>query len=110
MKMSLNETVIIDEINCYDEILDCFMKSKNDYKQKEICRDRSIIKLMKIWKNKKELYIKEVIKNSLIFVLTLFEDEEDPPDLYNTLGKESSLLKNSERGELVSILKEEFLS
>ena len=107
--MSLSEAVIIDEINCYNEILDCFMKSKNDFKQKEICRDRSIIKLMKIWKEKRDFYIKEIIKNSLIFVLTLYEDEEDPPDLYNTLGKESSTLKNSERGELVSTLKEEFL-
>ena len=107
--MSLSEAVIIDEINCYNEILDCFMKSKNDFKQKEICRDRSIIKLMKIWKEKRDFYIKEIIKNSLIFVLTLYEDEEDPPDLYNTLGKESSTLKNSERGDLVSTLKEEFL-
>ena len=107
--MSLSEPVIIDEINCYNEILDCFMKSKNDFKQKEICRDRSIIKLMKIWKEKRDNYIKEIIKNSLIFVLTLFEDPDDPPDLYNTLGKESSTLKNSERGELVSTLKEEFL-
>ena len=108
--MSLKGTVIIDEINCYNKILDCFMKSKNDFKQKEICRDRSIIKLMKIWKEEWAFYIKEIIKNSLIFVLTLFEDENDPPDLCNTLGKESSSLKNSEKKELVSTLKEEFLS
>jgi len=110
--MSLSEPLIIDEINCYNEILDCFMKSKNDFKQKEICRDRSIIKLMKIWgeKEKRDFYIKEIIKNSLIFVLTLFEDEDDPPDLYNTLGKESSSLKNSEKAEFVSTLQEEFLS
>jgi len=107
--MSLSEAVIIDEINCYNEILDCFIKSKNDFKQKEICRDRSIIKLMKIWKDKRNSYIKEIIKNSLIFVLTLFEDENDPPDLYNTLGKESSSLKNSEKEEFVSTLIEEFL-
>jgi len=43
-------------------------------------------------------------------VLTLFEDEDDPPDLYNTLGKESSSLKNSEKAEFVSTLQEEFLS
>ena len=107
--MSLSEAVIIDEINCYNEILDCFMKSKNDFKQKEICRDRSIIKLMKIWKEKRDNYIKEIIKNSLIFVLTLFEDPDDPPDLYNTLGEETSTLQNGERGKLVAILKEEFL-
>ncbi|MBA7643450.1 hypothetical protein ES703_51176 [subsurface metagenome] len=107
--MSLSEAIIIDEINCYNEILDCFMKSKNDFKQKEICRDRSIIKLMKIWKDKRNSYIKEIIKNSLIFVLTLFEDPSDPPDLYNTLGKESSSLKNSEKEEFVSTLIEEFL-
>lgn len=107
--MSLSEAIIIDEINCYNEILDCFMKSKNDFKQKEICRDRSIIKLMKIWKEERAFYIKEIIKNSLIFVLTLFEDENDPPDLFNTLGKESSSLKNSEKEEFVSTLKEEFL-
>ena len=107
--MSLSEPVIIDEINCYNEILDCFMKSKNDFKQKEICRDRSIIKLMKIWKEKRDNYIKEIIKNSLIFVLTLFEDPDDPPDLYNTLGKETSTLQNGEKGELVAILREEFL-
>ena len=108
--MSISNTVIIDEINCYNEILDCFIKSKNDFRQKEICRDRSIIKLMKILKDKKDEYIKEIIKNSLIFILTLFEAEEDPPDLYNTLGKESSSLKNSEKEDFVSTLKEEFLS
>ena len=59
---------------------------------------------------KRDFYIKEIIKNSLIFVLTLFEDEDDPPDLYNTLGKESSSLKNSEKAEFVSTLQEEFLS
>jgi hypothetical protein len=107
--MSVSEPVIIDEINCYNEILDCFMKSKNDVKKKEICRDRSIIKLMKIWKQKKDQYIKDIIKNSLIFVLTLFEDPDDPPDLYNTLGKEPSSLKNSEKEEFVSTLKEEFI-
>jgi hypothetical protein len=64
---------------------------------------------MKIWREKRECYIEEIIKNSLIFVLTLFEDPDDPPDIYNTLGKETSTLKNGERGELVSILKEEFL-
>lgn len=108
--MNLSESAIIDESNCYNEILDCFMKSKNDFKQKEICRDRSIIKLMKIWKERRELCTKEIIKNSLIFVLTLFEDPDDPPDLYNTLGKESFTLKDTEKGEFVSILKEEFLS
>ncbi len=107
--MSLNNSVIFDETNCYNKILDCFMKSKNNFRQREICRDRSIIKLMKILKDKKAEYIKEIIKNSLIFVLTLFEEEEDPPDLYNTLGKESSSLKNNEKKEFVSTLKEEFL-
>ena len=107
--MSISNSVIIDEIKCFDEILDCFIKSRNDIKKKEICRDRSIIKLMKIWKNKKESFMKEIIKNSLIFVLTLFEDEDDPPDLYNTLGKESSSLKNREREVFISQLKNEFL-
>lgn len=107
--MSITDGVIIDEINCYNEILDCFIKSRNDLKKKEICRDRSIIKLMKIWKDRKESYIKEMIKNSLIFVLTLFEDPDDPPDLYNTLGKESSSLKNNEREVFISQLEKEFL-
>ena len=107
--MSITNSIIIDEIKCYDEILDCFIKSRNDLKKKEICRDRSIIKLMKIWKDRKESYIKEMIKNSLIFVLTLFEDPDDPPDLYNTLGKESSSLKNNEREVFISQLEKEFL-
>ena len=107
--MSITDGAIIDEINCYNEILDCFIKSRNDLKKKEICRDRSIIKLMKIWKDRKESYIKEMIKNSLIFVLTLFEDPDDPPDLYNTLGKESSSLKNNEREVFISQLEKEFL-
>lgn len=107
--MSAINSVLLDENNCYNEILDCFIKSQNDLKKKEICRDRSIIKLMKIWKDKKDSYIKEIIKNSLIFVLTLFEDENDPPDLYNTLGKESSSLKNNERDVFISQLKKEFL-
>jgi hypothetical protein len=107
--MSAINGLIIDENDCYNEILDCFIKSRNDLKKKEICRDRSIIKLMKIWKDRKESYIKEMIKNSLIFVLTLFEDEDDPPDIYNTLGKESSLLRNQEKEIFISEMKKEFL-
>ena len=107
--MSAINGVFLDENIYYNEILDCFIKSQNDLRKKEICRDRSIIKLMKIWKDKKDSYAKEIIKNSLIFVLTLFEDENDPPDLYNTLGKESSSLKNSEREVFISQLKKEFL-
>lgn len=109
--MSLNDSVILDEISCYDEILNCFQKSHDDSRKKEICRDRSIIKLMKLWnaKPEKSQMDKIIIRNSIIFVLSLFEDEEDPPDLYNSVGKDSSKLENSEKEEFIENLKLEFL-
>ena len=109
--MSVNSLVILDEIKCYDEILSCFEESKNDYSKKEICRDRSIIKLMKLFKNKEERSQRDeiIIQNSIIFVLSLFEDEDDPPDLYNCFGKETSILTNSEREDFINNLKIELL-
>jgi hypothetical protein len=107
--MSVSETRIIDENSCYDEILNCFIKSMNDNRKKEICKDKSIIKLMKMWREHKQKYTREILKNLLIFVITLFEDENNPPDLYNTIGKESSSLKNNEREEYISMLKTEFI-
>jgi hypothetical protein len=107
--MCLNDLVFIDEIECYNEIIDCFLKSKNDEKKKELCKDHSIIKLMDLWDRRKELFFreKELLKNSLIFILALFEDEMHTPDVFSSIGKDFSSLENREREEFISILREE---
>ncbi len=105
--MSLFNSDVDAELSCYIKLIDCYLKNQKDYFKKQLCKNKSIIKLMRCSDYKKKN--KESIKNSLIFVLSLFEDENKPPDLYSTIGKDIEATTDKEQNVIISILKKEFL-
>jgi len=105
--MSFTNSEFKDELNYYNKILDCFNKYQDDDLKKEICKDKSIVRLMRSLKYKKN---NDFIKNSLIFVLSLFDDEDLPPDLYTNIGNDIKNTTDKEQKEIISELKKEFLS
>lgn len=106
--MSLNDTKSGEEIRCYARILDCFNRSGNDPIKKERCKNNSIIKLMGLLKSKGNHIL---ARNSLIMVLSLFNDDVEDPDIFTSLGREITTLTNSsERSKIIQELKKEFLT
>ena len=69
-------------------------------------KNQSIIKLMRSLKYRKN---KEFIKNSLLFVLSLFSDEDKPPDFYCNIGNDIRNATDKEHKEIIFELKKEFL-
>jgi len=105
--MSITNSEISDELNYYNKIIDCYQKHQNDDLKREICKNKSIVRLMRSLKYKKN---KDFIKNSLIFVLSLFDNEDLPPDLYSNIGNDIRDTTDKEQKEIISELKKEFLS
>ncbi len=95
----------IKEVDCYNKIIDCFLKSKNDPNKKENCKNQSIIKLMGFLKIKEKRLL---VENALILVLSLFNGN-DKPDLYSNIGQDIEKCDDLEKGILISELKKEFL-
>jgi len=105
--MSLNDTKSGEELSCYAKILDCFNNSGNDPIKKERCKNNSIIKLMRLLKSRGNRIL---ARNSLIMVLSLFNDVEDP-DFFTSMGKEIETLTNkSEKIKILAELQKEFLT
>jgi len=105
VKMSSKNSGIMDKLNCYNKILDCFLKNQNDYYQLENCKNKSIIKLMNILKQSND---KPFVKNALVFVLSLFNCHL-PSDLYNSRGRNLKHCDAKEKEIIISVLKNEFL-
>ena len=105
--MTISNSEVNDELIYYNKIIDCFQKYQNDDLKREICKNKSIVRLMRSIKYKKN---SEFIKNSLIFVLSLFDDKDLPPDLYTNIGNDIKNTTNDEQEEIMSQLKKEFLS
>lgn len=103
--MSSNNSEINDGSNCYNKILDCFLKNRNDYYKLENCKNKSIIKLMKILKQSND---KPFVKNALVFVLSLFNYNQRS-DLYNSRGTNLKHCDAKEKETIISVLKNEFL-
>ena len=104
--MSITNSEANDELNYYNKIIDCFHKYQNDDLKRETCKNISIVRLMKSLKYKKN---SEFIKNSLIFVLSLFDDKDLSPDLYSSIGTDLRNSTDKEQKEIVSELEREFL-
>ncbi len=104
--MSITNSEVNDELKYYNKIIDCFHKYQNDDLKRETCKNISIIRLMKSLKYKKN---SEFIKNSLIFVLSLFDDKDLSPDLYSSIGTDLRNSTDKEQKEIVSELEREFL-
>lgn len=67
-------------------------------------KTRSIIELMKRLNNKKN---KELAKNAIIVLISLFDDY--PPDIFGNIGVDIESLTDEERETAISKLKEIFL-
>ena len=103
--MSSEKSMISDRSNCYNKIIDCYLRNKHDYNKLEECKNKSIISLMKILRQSSD---QAFVENALVFVLSLFNSSA-PPDLYSTLGTDSKKCNNEEKEILISLLKKEFL-
>ena len=52
--MSIANSEVNDELNYYNKIIDCFHKHQNDDLKREICKNKSIVRLMRSVKYKKK--------------------------------------------------------
>ncbi len=99
------------ELEAYDQILKFFNKKDRTNKETEIWEDQTYINLMGFLKKKKEienLYNNyKLVENAIILILSLFHDV--PPDKYNSMGKDVKVIDNSDRDDIISLLKKEFL-
>ena len=92
------------ELDYYQNILDYFQNRRIDKKSTEIWKSKTYIKLMKILERTKN---KEYVKNAILVILSLFED--NPPDIYNNQGINSNNISPQDRESFKSILKSEFI-
>ena len=99
------------ELEAYDQILKFFNKKDRTIKETEIWEDQTYINLMGFLKKKKEienLYNNyKLVENAIILILSLFH--EVPPDKFNSMGKNVKNIDNSDRDDIISMLKKEFL-
>lgn len=92
------------ELDYYQNILDYFQNRRFDKISTEIWKSKTYIKLMKILERTKN---KEYVKNAILVILSLFED--NPPDIYNNQGINSNNISPQDRESFKSILKSEFI-
>lgn len=99
------------ELEAYDQILKFFNKKNRTDEETEIWEDQTYINLMGFLKKKKEienLYNNyKLVENAIILILSLFH--EVPPDKFNSMGKDAKDIDNSDRDDIISMLKKEFL-
>ena len=93
-----------DEMKCYSRIINSFMNNEFDYKQRELAKNQSIIKLIKSSNCRNN---KNFVKNALILVLSLYDDE--PADLYCSYGNDIDTCSELEKEVLKSQLKLELI-
>ncbi len=101
MTIAQNEESSTEELNCYTKILNIFLKVGDDERLKDIWKSRAMLKLMEKLKTHKN---KNVVKNALIILLSLFEDV--PADLFDSVGSDLENISEKERQEVILKLKE----
>ncbi len=93
------------ELDYYLSIIDFFQNQDTNKETTEIWKNKSFIQLMKVLKRTRN---KELVKNAIILILSLFD--EMPPDIYNNRGIKVNSLTNSDKLSYVNLLKSEFIS
>ena len=93
------------ELDYYLSIIDFFQNQNTNKEKTEIWKNKSFIELMKVLKRTKK---KEFVKNSIILILSLFD--QIPPDTYNNKGIKVDSLTNGDKLSYVNILKSEFIN
>jgi hypothetical protein len=102
------------ELEYYMDIIENFRIKDMDPVETEKWKNKSLIKLMELLeqsKNVEELdrtKNRKLVTNSLILIISLFEDL--PPDIFDNQGKETSELSSEDRDILLSQLKDEYLA
>ena len=94
-----------DEMKCYSRIINSFLNNKYDANKRELAKNQSILKLIKTSKCKNN---KNFVKNALILVLSLY-NEEEPADLYCSYGNDIESCSDLEKEVLKSQLKLELI-
>ena len=95
------------ELDCYLKIIKYFQKRENKEKT-EIWKSETLIHLMKKLKEAKGEKIDEkrdIIRNSLILLTSLFKNI--PPDIYNNRGVDINRLSEKDKEPLRNALKDE---
>lgn len=95
---------MINETEYYSDLMKEFSYIRNDVYQRELWRNEKIIELMKI---SEKIYYHKFIQNSLIFIMSLFNDNFI--DSYEYESKVIDDLVESERQILLSTLKVEII-
>ncbi|MBY9016698.1 MAG: hypothetical protein KGD68_13475 [Candidatus Lokiarchaeota archaeon] len=92
------------EFEYYSSIIEFFQNQNANRETIEIWKSKSLIKLMKVLERSSK---KEFVKNAILVILSLFD--ENPPDIYNCRGKNVNSIDNGEKRSYKSILKTEFI-
>ena len=93
-----------EEMKCYSRIINSFLNNKSDFNKRELAKNKSILKLIRSSKCKNN---KNFVKNALILVLSLYDDE--PADLYCSYGNDIESCSEVEKEVLKSQLKLELI-
>ena len=96
------------------DIIENFRYKDTDPVETEIWKNKSLIKLMELLEQSKNVEAldrtknRRVVSNSLILIISLFEDL--PPDMFDNQGQDTSELSLEDRDILMSQLKDEYLA
>lgn len=97
----LTEKKIRDEVDCYTKILNLFLEVGDKPELKELWKNKTFITLMNRMKKNEN---KELIKNAMILIISLFDDI--PPDLFSNIGSNLKSLSEEERKEAILKMKQ----
>ena len=100
--LKMNDNNNLSEIDYYEKILQFFSRKNRDEVKTERWKDSSLIELMNLLKKKEKsanfTEIKDLVQNAIILILSLLDDE--PPDFYDTIGKDSKCIPLNEKRKL----------
>ena len=91
------------EMYYYTKILDFYQSQEYDKDSVDIWKSKSYIELMQVLKRTNN---KNLVKNAIILILSLFEDT--PLDIYDNSGLSVGELKQEDKKSYISHLKTEF--
>ncbi len=89
------------ENRCYSIILEFYEKKKYDREKINLWKIRAIMKVMDLYDETQD---KNLTRNALLLIISLFEDM--PPDIFNNRGIHANRL--ADKSVMVDILKDEF--
>ena len=101
--MALDKNSDQKELECYTKIINLFSKMGDNPLIHEMYKDKAILKIMNDLKNPKN---ENWLKNSIIILLSLFDDNS--ADLYDNLGLDGKSLVSPDKDKMFSKLRKEY--